>query len=276
MFDVSERKEAQQGLERALTRERDATRALREIDAMKNTFLHAVSHELRTPLASILGFAVTLEHHRGTLPAEETQELTKRLAVNARKLDRLLSDLLDLDRLDRGIIEPKWRPTDVGALVRHVVQESDLMVERNFRMEADPSRTSSPIPPGTRRRTPRSGSGYGPTTAACSSWWRTPGPGFPRSCARRSFGRSSRAPSDPPTLPASASACRSSVGSPSCMEVVHGWRTGPAAVPPSAYGSPTVPRPAWLPEQPLQRAGGPPTRIRRRRGPRRPEPAGCY
>jgi two-component system sensor histidine kinase KdpD len=138
MFDVSERKMAQQGLERALSRERDATRALREIDAMKNTFLHAVSHELRTPLAAILGYALTLEHHQGTLPPEETDELTKRLAVNARKLDRLLSDLLDLDRLDRGIIEPNWRPTDVGALVRHVVQESNLMVERRLRIEADP------------------------------------------------------------------------------------------------------------------------------------------
>jgi PAS domain S-box-containing protein len=138
MFDITERKLAEEGLERALTRERDASRALREVDAMKNTFLHAVSHELRTPLASILGFAVTLEHHQGTLPQDETQELTKRLAVNARKLDRLLSDLLDLDRLDRGIIEPKWRPTDVGALVRHVVQESDLMVERPLRIEADP------------------------------------------------------------------------------------------------------------------------------------------
>jgi PAS domain S-box-containing protein len=138
MFDVTERKLAQEGLERALSRERDASHALREIDAMKNTFLHAVSHELRTPLAAILGFALTLEHHKGTLPQEETDELTKRLAVNARKLDRLLSDLLDLDRLDRGIIEPNWRPTDVGALVRLVVQESDLMVERPLRIEADP------------------------------------------------------------------------------------------------------------------------------------------
>src|SRR5262249_34917869 len=86
MFDITERNLAEEGLERALTRERDASRALREVDAMKNTFLHAVSHELRTPLASILGFAVTLEHHQGTLPEEETQELTKRLAVNARKL----------------------------------------------------------------------------------------------------------------------------------------------------------------------------------------------
>jgi len=138
MFDITERKLAQEGLERALSIEREATRRLREIDAIKNTFLHAVSHELRTPLAAILGFAVTLEHHQGTLPEEETMELTRRLAANARKLDRLLSDLLDLDRLDRGIVEPKWRPTDVGALVRHVVQESDLLVERPLRIEADP------------------------------------------------------------------------------------------------------------------------------------------
>jgi len=138
MFDVTERKQAQEGLERALSIEREAARRLREIDAIKNTFLHAVSHELRTPLAAILGFAVTLEHHQGALPEEETMELTRRLAANARKLDRLLSDLLDLDRLDRGIVEPKWRPTDVGALVRHVVQESDLLVERPLRIEADP------------------------------------------------------------------------------------------------------------------------------------------
>ena len=138
MFDVTERKQAQEGLERALSIEREAARRLREIDAIKNTFLHAVSHELRTPLAAILGFAVTLEHHQGSLPEEETMELTRRLAANARKLDRLLSDLLDLDRLDRGIVEPKWRPTDVGALVRHVVQESDLFVERSLRIEADP------------------------------------------------------------------------------------------------------------------------------------------
>ena len=44
-----------------------------------------------------------------------------RLSVNARKLDRLLSDLLDLDRLSRGILKPRRRPTDLSALVRQVV-----------------------------------------------------------------------------------------------------------------------------------------------------------
>jgi PAS domain S-box-containing protein len=137
MFDVTEQRQAEGEVQRALEIERQATRRLRELDAMKTTFLHAVSHELRTPLAAILGFALTLEHQELNLPPEESIDMIKRLAANARKLDRLLSDLLDLDRLDRGIIEPKWRPTDVGALVRHAVEESDLMVERTLRIEAD-------------------------------------------------------------------------------------------------------------------------------------------
>jgi PAS domain S-box-containing protein len=137
IFDVTEQRQAEGEVQRALEMERQATRRLRELDAMKTTFLHAVSHELRTPLAAILGFALTLEHQELNLPPEESIDMIKRLAANARKLDRLLSDLLDLDRLDRGIIEPKWRPTDVGALVRHAVEESDLMVERTLRIEAD-------------------------------------------------------------------------------------------------------------------------------------------
>src|SRR6266702_2561854 len=81
---------------------------------MKNTFLEAVSHELRTPLASILGLALTLERQGDDLPPDRSREMLERLSVNARKLDRLLSDLLDLDRLSRGIVEPRRRPTDVG------------------------------------------------------------------------------------------------------------------------------------------------------------------
>ena len=137
MFDVTKQRLAEEEVQRALEIEREATHRLRDLDAMKTTFLHAVSHELRTPLAAILGFALTLEHQGMQLPQEESIEMLRRLAANARKLDRLLSDLLDLDRLDRGIIDPKWRPTDVGALVRHAVEESDLMVERTLRIEAD-------------------------------------------------------------------------------------------------------------------------------------------
>jgi signal transduction histidine kinase len=97
-----------------------------------------VSHDLRTPLAAILGLAITLERDDIDLAARESQDLTRRIAANARKLDRLVTDLLDLDRLSRGILEPQRHPTDVGALVRKVVNEGDFLTDHPVQVEADP------------------------------------------------------------------------------------------------------------------------------------------
>ncbi len=49
--------------------------------------------------------------------------MVDRLAANAGKLDRLLNDLLDLDRLNRGIVTPKLRRTDLAALVTRIATE---------------------------------------------------------------------------------------------------------------------------------------------------------
>jgi len=136
--DITERKRAEQDLERALEVERESIRRLRALDEMKNTFLQAVSHDLRTPLAAILGLAVTLERGDIELETSDVRDLATRIATNARKLDRLVTDLLDLDRLARGIVEPKLHPTDVGALVRRVVSESALLGERHVQVEAEP------------------------------------------------------------------------------------------------------------------------------------------
>ena len=53
-----------------------------------------------------------------------------RIAANARKLDRFVNDLLDLDRLSRGIIEPKLRRRTSATLIRNLVGESELLGER--------------------------------------------------------------------------------------------------------------------------------------------------
>ena len=87
------------------------------LDEMKNTFLEAVSHDLRTPLTSILGSALTLERTKLDLPARTPLDMVGTIASNATKLERLLSDLLDLDRLQRGIVSPKRRPTDLENFV---------------------------------------------------------------------------------------------------------------------------------------------------------------
>ena len=129
LLDISERKEAEAQLERALVVEREASQRLRMLDEMKNTFLQAVSHDLRTPLAAILGLAITLERGDVHLEEVDARDLAHRIADNARRLDRLVTNLLDLDRLARGIVAPKLEPTDVGALVRRIVAESDLVTE---------------------------------------------------------------------------------------------------------------------------------------------------
>ena len=137
LYDVTERKRAEQALRESERRERDAAQRLRALDEMKNTFLAAVSHELRSPLTSILGLSLTLERTED-LPAEDRQDLVVRLSANARKLDRLLKDLLDIDRLHRGIVEPQLRPCDIGALARGTVGAMEIPHDRQLVVRADP------------------------------------------------------------------------------------------------------------------------------------------
>jgi PAS domain S-box-containing protein len=108
----------------ALDRERAAAEHLRTLDEQKSGFLQAVSHDLRTPLASVLGISLTLQRGRGRLDPSDTDDLLGRLAANARRLDRILTGLLDLDRLDRGIVELRREPVELASLVAAVVSES--------------------------------------------------------------------------------------------------------------------------------------------------------
>ncbi|MEO8293245.1 MAG: PAS domain-containing protein [Actinomycetota bacterium] len=137
LIDISQQKRTEQ-LEQDLAVERETAQRLRDLDEMKNTFLQAVSHDLRTPLAAILGLAVTMGREDLELDPAEAQDMARRIAANARKLDRLVNDLLDLDRLSRGIVEPALRPTDLGALIRNLVGESELIAERRVNLEAQP------------------------------------------------------------------------------------------------------------------------------------------
>jgi K+-sensing histidine kinase KdpD len=135
---VTERKVAEEQRARALDAERDAAQRLRALDEMKNTFLQAVSHDLRTPLAAILGLAVTLERGDVELDTGDTMDLAGRIAENARKLERLVTDLLDMDRLARGIMSPKLERVDVGEVVRRVVIESDQIERSHLTIDFHP------------------------------------------------------------------------------------------------------------------------------------------
>ncbi|MEO7803400.1 MAG: ATP-binding protein, partial [Actinomycetota bacterium] len=123
--DVTEREGSKRKLQASLEREQEAAHQLRSLDEIKNAFLAAVSHELRTPLTSVLGTAVTLQERRDAMSREIQDEMFHSLARNARKLERLLSDLLDVDRLVRGVLQPHLETTDVEGLVRNSIEDVD-------------------------------------------------------------------------------------------------------------------------------------------------------
>ena len=137
MLDVTQLRRAE-ALEHDLVAEQRASERLREADDLKNTLMRAVSHDLRTPLAAILGMASTLARPDLALPVEEAREMSERIAVNARRLDRMVTDMLDLDRLSRGALTPAFAPVDLGHLVRELVAGSALLAGRRLQLDTAP------------------------------------------------------------------------------------------------------------------------------------------
>lgn len=112
---------AEQTLRRALAEESAAAERLRELGELKDRFLTAVSHELRTPLTTIVGATSTLRDRAHELSPEVRDDLTARAGQQARKLEKLVRDLLDLGSLQRGDLEPARTLVDLVVLIEQAV-----------------------------------------------------------------------------------------------------------------------------------------------------------
>ena len=133
-------------LETALRREYAAADRLKAMSQMKDTFLRAVSHDLRTPLTAMHGVAVTLERTKLNLPREQALDLVRMMIEKTRKMDRLLSDLLDLNRMEEGILEPNRTLIDVRDLAHRVVDEVDQLRGWPIEIDAEPVRAAVDAP----------------------------------------------------------------------------------------------------------------------------------
>lgn len=135
---------------------RDVTRE-REIDEMKSDFVSVVSHELRTPLAAMKGATDNLlDGIAGKLnsPQQECLLITQR---NINRLSRLISDLLDISRIEAGRIQLNKQPVDLVGLIKEVLnifqetaKENDLKLTTHFDSElpkvwADPDKITQVV-----------------------------------------------------------------------------------------------------------------------------------
>jgi two-component system sensor histidine kinase KdpD len=101
----------------AETAERARTEA--ETERARSALLSSVSHDLRTPLAAITGAATSLLEDKAALPESTRRDLAETIAVEARRLNRLIGDLLEMTRLESGAlrVRKEWHSLEevVGA-----------------------------------------------------------------------------------------------------------------------------------------------------------------
>ncbi len=88
-----------------------------EADKLRVAMLSSLSHDLRTPLASILGAATSLLSGRTLYDASQTDELLGTIRDEAERLDRFVGNLLDMSRLEAGVLGTKPEAVHVGEIV---------------------------------------------------------------------------------------------------------------------------------------------------------------
>lgn len=104
-----------------LTEEATRAAALAQADQLKSVLLAAVSHDLRTPLASIKASATSLLQTDVQWDAETQREFLTAIDEETDRLTRLVSNLLDLTRIQGGALKPEREPYDLEELVGQVV-----------------------------------------------------------------------------------------------------------------------------------------------------------
>ena len=124
--DVTLRVEREQQLQRVVEAEQQSAERLREIDEVKSSFLTAVSHEIRTPLTSVSGMADTLARHDSKLEPAVRRRLLDGIRDNARRLDVLMADLLDLEQSSANQLQTARLSADVVVAVTDAIRASAI------------------------------------------------------------------------------------------------------------------------------------------------------
>ncbi len=120
--DITERKSFEQALREKNDELADANRA-------KDQFLATMSHELRTPLNVILGFTGTLLMKLPGPLTDDQETQLKTVKTNAQHLLSLISDLLDLARIESGKVEISREPVNCQELLHEVSNSLKLQIE---------------------------------------------------------------------------------------------------------------------------------------------------
>ena len=124
-----------------------ANEALVRLNKMKSDFVSAVSHELRTPLTSIKGYTSLVRAGKlGPVNKDQGERLEK-INKHTDYLSNLISDLLDIARIESGRVEMEIRPVEIGRVVDAVVDLLGPQIkERDLNVQILLPKNMPPIP----------------------------------------------------------------------------------------------------------------------------------
>src|SRR5438105_13839321 len=93
------------------------------LEEMQNTFVSIVSHERQTPVAIITSYAATLAREDAAWPPETIQRVSRNIEEECDRLHRLITDLLDLSRIQAGRVAMRVGSVDLQQLVGEVIDQ---------------------------------------------------------------------------------------------------------------------------------------------------------
>lgn len=120
----------------ALVEEREAAQAVANAEQLRTALLSSLSHDLRTPLATIEGAASTLVSDGDVLSRSAQQELAESIVGESRRMARLVSNLLDMVRLESGklAVTGEWQPLEESLGVA-LLRTEEMLGTRAVRVE---------------------------------------------------------------------------------------------------------------------------------------------
>ncbi len=95
----------------------DKAKLAAETDRLRTALLTSISHDLKTPLAAIMGSAGTLKDFGADIPEEARAELLTSVVDESERLNRFISNLLDMTRIGSGAMEPNYAFHFAGDIV---------------------------------------------------------------------------------------------------------------------------------------------------------------
>lgn len=108
-----------------LDEEGQQARLVAESEKLSKALLNSISHELRTPISAITAAASALTEIKGTEPAAFQKNLAAEIQEGASRLNRLVSNLLDMTRLESGAVKPRMEWCDVTDLVNVALRHNE-------------------------------------------------------------------------------------------------------------------------------------------------------